>query len=125
MKKYKVKDGKELRKIVKKADVNADLNYLDVSKVTNMSNIFWDTDFNGDISKWDVSNVDNMYFMFYGSKFNGDIWQWQVDPECEMENFGIYDIESYEDFLKYAEPLRNKRKRAYKKVGSFADWLDI
>ena len=40
----------ELKKIIKKSDVNEDLTYLDVSNVTNMSYLFKDSEFNGDLS---------------------------------------------------------------------------
>jgi surface protein len=35
--------------------------------------MFSTSEFNGDISNWDVSNVTNMEGIFYNSKFNGDI----------------------------------------------------
>ena len=69
------------KKIVKRMNEqgsDCDLNDLDISKVTDMSYLFFGLDFNGDISKWDVSHVTNMDSMFIRSKFNGDISKWDV-----------------------------------------------
>ena len=68
-------------------DEPLDLNDIDTSKITDMSNLFdavegslikLSDNGNFDISDWDVSNVTNMEAMFYHSEFNGDISQWDV-----------------------------------------------
>ena len=49
-----------------KEDKNVNLNDIDVSKITDMSELFGRLDpYNIDISDWDVSNVKNMEKMFY------------------------------------------------------------
>ncbi len=62
----------------------ADLNHLDVSLVTNMGDMFFESEFNGNISKWSVSSVAFMVGMFYESQFNGDISKWDVSNVTNM-----------------------------------------
>ena len=71
-------------------DFNGDISKWDVSKVKNMSRMFNTSKFNGDISNWDVSNVEDMYCMFYNSRFNGDISKWNVSKVTDMNSMFSY-----------------------------------
>ena len=87
--KYFPESKDELRDIIlkriKDEGNEVDLNDIDVSKITDMSELFTQTNFNGDISEWNVSNVTNMRFMFYGCKlFNQDISNWDVSNATDM-----------------------------------------
>ena len=74
-----------IKKRIKKEGNNVDLNDINVSEITDMSNLFEGTDFNGDISRWDVSNVKDMVGMFsYCLKFNQDISRWDVSNVTDM-----------------------------------------
>ena len=96
---YFPKTKEELQEIIKqlieKRGIDADLNDIDTSKITDMSDLFLhsknDNDinprFDGDISKWDVSNVTNMNNMFQCSIYsgkNGDISKWDVSNVVDM-----------------------------------------
>lgn len=89
--KYHPKDRDELMALVERLleerGDNADLNDIDTSEITDMSDLFSMICFNGDISKWDVSNVVNMNSMFDLCVFtgeNGDISNWDVSNVKDM-----------------------------------------
>ena len=130
--KYKVKDFNELTHIIAdikqqlyKDKVDAfNLNWLDISNVTKLNQLFnvgifnrqyifwdvsdWDTShvtsmvgtFNGckdicDLSKWDTSKVTSMVNMFYGcSTFNGNISNWDVSKVTRFDSM-FYGCSSF------------------------------
>ena len=130
--KYKVKDFNELTNIIAdikqqlyKDKVDAfNLNWLDISNVTMLDQLFnvgtfnrqyifwdvsdWDTShvtsmvgtFNGckdicDLSKWDTSKVTSMVNMFYGcSTFNGNISNWNVSKVTRFDSM-FYGCSSF------------------------------
>ncbi len=95
---------KEIRSAVEAKGNNVDLNYIDVSKITDMSCLFAKSDFNGDISKWDVSNVTKMNCMFVKSEFNGDISNWNVSNVTEM--IGMFIVSKFDgDLIPWASKL--------------------
>ena len=93
--KYFPETAKELEDLIKKR-INkegreANLNDIDVSRITDMSYLFSNLDFNGDISSWDVSNVQTMSAMFWGCEsFNQDISNWDVSKVKQNENMFMF-----------------------------------
>lgn len=84
---YQVESKEEILEIYRKLPPSAtSLNFLDVSKVTDMSHLFEDDyRFNMDITTWDVSNVTNMAGMFRNCRcFNQDISNWPIQ---KVEDF--------------------------------------
>ena len=88
------------------------IKYWDVSRVTDMSNLFMDnSDFNEDIGGWDVSNVTNMSYMFRdNSAFNQDISGWNISSVTNVkgmfqnatlfnQEIRFWDVDNVTNFL--------------------------
>lgn len=75
---------KIIQTVIEQRGVAADLNHIDVSKITNFSELFRDTLFVGDVSKWNVAAAKNMTGMFRGCPFNGDISNWNTGNVTSM-----------------------------------------
>lgn len=81
-------------KAIEENGLECDLNFIDVSRVTDMSWLFENSQFIGNISQWDVSNVTDMSNMFYFSEFNGDISKWNVaEGTCIDDMFTNSNLE--------------------------------
>jgi len=122
----------KLRNILKERledDKNANLNDIDVSKITDMTDLFMDLDpYNIDISKWDVSNVENMNSMFFKcANFNCDLSKWDVSNVTDMSYMFVYcrnfnsdisewDVSNIEDMYSmfYGCPLEKNPPKWYK-----------
>lgn len=92
------KDKEELKHMIndeiKKHGDNANLNHIDVSNITDFSNLFTES-FDGDISDWDVSNATNMSYMFAKCEsFDCDISGWDVSKVTDM-NYMFYEAGSF------------------------------
>ena len=83
------KNKNELSDIITNAFKNKqyDLNFIDTSKITDMSELFININHNFDVSKWDVSNVTNMNHMFFYCKnFDCDLSNWDVSNVTDMNS---------------------------------------
>ena len=83
----------EIKRAIDAHDNGVDLNYIDVSGIRDMSDLFSKSsdhgldEFNGDISGWDVSKVTSMARMFSAAEsFNQDISEWDVSQVTSMRN---------------------------------------
>ena len=116
-------------KLIKERGDDADLNDINTSEITDMSEVFYESSFNGDISNWDVSNVKDMSYMFSYSRFNGDISNWDVSNVKNMDymfsyssfngdisNLNVSNVKIKDmSLMFYDSPLEKNTPKWYKK----------
>lgn len=71
--------------LITQINTNGDYSKSCVSKITDMSKIFYNKNNLKDISSWDVSNVTNMEEMFFNIEENPDVSRWNVEKVINMK----------------------------------------
>ncbi|GEM_PF-7130848 len=86
-----------------------DYSQVDVSGITDMSNLFLNKEVKFDITGWDVSNVTNMSHMFSGAKtFNQPIGNWDVSNVTDMSYmFGKVSTANKTGAESFNQPIGN------------------
>src|SRR5690606_19642589 len=104
---------------------NGNISQWNVSNVTNMGYMFYETNFNGDISKWDVSNVQKMEYMFNRSAFNGDISDWDTSNVINLIQIFSTDAKNIPYWAQYENVFeRQDAIEDYKKKRELASKLN-
>jgi len=109
-----------------------DLSQWDVSNVTDMSFMFWNSKLEsvGDLSQWDVSKVTEMSSMLRNSQLQsvGDLSQWDVSMVTEMNSmFNSSQLQSVGDLSQWdVSKVTNMRFMFYRSqlqsVGDLSQW---
>ena len=111
--------GQELRR----QGPDADLNFIDISLITDMMGLFENTGYeirNIKIDEWDTSNVTDMSHMFYNcTRFNCDISKWDVSNvtdttemfygckqfNCDLSSWNLSSLKYSDGMFLYAHKL--------------------
>ena len=96
---------------------NQSLDRWDVSKVTEMSQMFAGaSSFNKPLNTWKVNNVKTMYHMFYQAKaFNQNLASWNVSKNTNITDIFTSSALSKDNFCKIYKSSSWKEKPKYKK----------
>lgn len=65
-------------------EIIGDISSWDVSNVTDMSYLFYESSSTHNLSNWDVSSVENLTYTFANSSFNGFVNNWELSSLTDM-----------------------------------------
>lgn len=118
---YHPKNKEELNTLVTKIlnkNREADLNDIDVSNITDLSNLYM-IYANPNVSNWDVSNVKNMTSLFSHSRINCNLSNWDVSnvenmsnmfsecqsslKNCKIENWDVSNVKDMMHMFAYSD----------------------
>lgn len=92
---------------------DADLNFIDTSKITDMSRLFEGLNVrNIKIDKWDVSNVTDMSYMFFMCEdFNADLSKWNASKIMAITD--IFTMATKMEMKEELQPKFNNLRYLY------------
>ena len=67
-------------------EIIGDISSWDVSNVTDMSYLFYESSSTHNLSNWDVSSVENLTYTFANSSFNGFVNNWELSSLTDMSS---------------------------------------
>jgi surface protein len=107
-----------VRQEIQRLGNDADLNHIDVSRVTDMRFVFDHIPFNGDVSKWDVRWVTHAKGMFAFTRFQGDLSSWELDEDMDYDERcdNMFEHSPYETLFNEAPSLKVFLKATHPKV---------
>ena len=131
-----------VREALDERGLDADLNYIDVSAVTDMTDLFAAemktnshknalgeeyADLNPDISKWDVRNVKSFDHMFWmADKFDCDLSSWNVSSAVTMNYMFCHAHSFNSDLSKWdvsnVAKMQGMFSNAYKFNSDISNW---
>ena len=116
-----------IKQELKRQGPDADLNFIDTSEITDMSDLFRGLNIkNIKVNEWDVSNVTNMRFTFVDCNlFVGDVSNWDVSNVKDMYSMFINCYDFNGDLSKWGTRVSNVTNCRYMFYGCYSLRTDL